>query len=247
MKLVEYGKENTLVAVLLHGGGLGPWSFRAVAELLQDDFHVIVPVLDGHGGSDDVFCSIEKNAERLIEYIDVNCGGRVGFIGGLSLGGQILCEMLSKRPDICDAAIIESASVFPSPSWISALMKPTMDMSYWLIAKRWFAKWQFKYLRIREDLFPEYFEDTVKIAKDDMTAFLKSSVEYKLKPSISETRAKVKVVAGGKEQRDIIRSAEAIHRAIPGSELYVKDGLYHGEWSIKHPKAYTETVREMLR
>lgn len=246
MRFMEYGKGNSRTLMLLHGGGLGWWSCRAIAEALEKDFHVVIPTLDGRGGADRSFVSIEENAAELIDYIDREHSGKVAFIGGLSLGGQILCEMLSKRADICDAAIIESASVFPSPSWISALMKPTMDMSYPLIRQKWFAKWQFKYLRIREDLFTEYFEDTVKIAKDDMTAFLKASVEYGLKPSISETRAKVKVVAGGKEQRDIIRSAEAIHRAIPGSELHVKDGLCHGEWSINHPEDYVETVREML-
>jgi pimeloyl-ACP methyl ester carboxylesterase len=246
MKLIEYGKENSRTVLLLHGGGLGWWSYRAIAEALAKDFRVVIPTLDGHGGADRPFVSIEENAVEIIDYIDREHSGKVDFIGGLSLGGQILCEMLSLRPDICDAAIIESASVIPSPKWISSLIKPTMDMSYSLISKKWFAKWQFKYLHIREDLFTEYFKDTVKIAKDDMTAFLKASIEYGLKPSMSETRAKVKVTAGGKEQRDIIRSAEVIRDAIPGSELVIKNGLYHGEWSINHPDDYAATVRKML-
>ena len=69
MKVVEYGRENNRVAMLLHGGGLGPWSFRAVAELLQDDFHVIVPVLDGHAGSDDGFVSIRATASSKGEVV----------------------------------------------------------------------------------------------------------------------------------------------------------------------------------
>ena len=246
MKLIEYGKGNSRTAILLHGGGLGWWSCRAVAKALEGEFHVVIPTLDGHGGSDRPFISIEENATELIDYIDREHLGKVAFIGGLSLGGQILCEMLSIRAEICDVALIESASVIPSPSWVSALMKPTMDMSYPLIGQKWFARWQFKYLRIREDLFQEYFEDTAKIAKDDMTAFLKASVQYGLKPSVGITKAKVKVVAGGKEQRGIIRSAEVIHKAIPGSELVIKEGLYHGEWSINHSNDYVKTVRKML-
>ncbi len=237
MKVIEYGCGNNRVAMLLHGGGLGPWSFRAVAELLQDDFHVIVPVLDGHGGSDDDFCSIEKNAERLIEYIDVNCGGRVDFIGGLSLGGQVLLEMLSIKPDVCAAAIIESASVIPS-KMTAALMKPTMDMSYWLIAKRWFAKLHFEYLKIRDDLFEKYFEDTKKITKENMTAFLAASTAYGMKGCIGEAGARVTVAVGGKEMKNVILSAEKIQSAIHGSELVVKNGLCHGEWSINHPEDY---------
>ena len=244
MRVIEYGRENDRVAMLLHGGGLGPWSFRAVAELLQDDFHVIVPLLDGHAESDDVFCSIEKNAESLIEYIDVNCGGRVDFIGGLSLGGQVLLEMLATKPDICGAAIIESSSVIPSKI-TSALMKPTMDMSYWLIAKRWFAKWQFEYLKIRGDLFEEYFEDTKKITKENMTAFLAASTAYEIKESISKSNAKVIVAVGEKEMRSMQLSSKKIHGAVHDSELVVKNGLCHGEWSINHPEDYASCVAEM--
>ena len=36
------------------------------------------------------------------------------MIGGLSLGGQILLEILSHRKDICKYAIVESALVIPS-------------------------------------------------------------------------------------------------------------------------------------
>ena len=247
MRFIEFGKEKSRALILLHGGGLGWWSCRAIAEALEKDFHVVIPTLDGHGGADRSFLSIEENARAIIDYIDNEHSGKVAFIGGLSLGGQILCEMLSLRGEICEVALIESASVVPSPKWISALMKPTMDMSYPLISQKWFAKWQFKYLRIREDLFPEYFEDTVKIAKDDMTAFLKASIEYGLKPSVGETQARVIVLTGGKEQRGVIQSAEAIHKAIPKSEFIIKEGFYHGEWSINHPNDYADMVKELLR
>lgn len=246
MKLIEYGKENGRTAILLHGGGLGWWSCRATAEALAKDFHVVIPTLDGHSGADRSFISIEENAAELIDYIDREYSGKVAFIGGLSLGGQILCEMLSLRSDICEVALIESASVIPYPSWISALMKPTMDMSYPLISKKWFARWQFKYLRIRDDLFSEYYEDTVKITKEDMTAFLAASVEYALKPSISDAKADVIILSGGREQRSILRSSEAIHSAITGSKVVIKDGLYHGEWSINYPKEYADMVGDML-
>ena len=246
MEFVEYGRGNKRVAMLLHGGGLGPWSFRAVAELLENDFHVIVPVLDGHAGSADGFVSIEKNARRLAEYISQNHGGRVEFVGGLSLGGQILLEMLSTKPDICDAAIIESASVVPS-KLTAALIKPTMDMSYWSISKKWFAKWQFEYLKIRSDLFDEYFEDTSKITKENMTAFLAASTAYEMRESISKSNAKVIVAVGAKEKRSMQLSAKKIHDAIHGSELVIKNGLCHGEWSINYPEDYASCVRKMTK
>ena len=70
MRYVEYGKENREVIILLHGGGLSWWNYREAAEILMADYRVILPVLDGHSGSDDDFTTIEQNAARIIEWID---------------------------------------------------------------------------------------------------------------------------------------------------------------------------------
>lgn len=36
MKTVEYGKENQEIILLLHGGGLSWWNYKAVAERIAD-------------------------------------------------------------------------------------------------------------------------------------------------------------------------------------------------------------------
>ena len=143
MVTIEYGKENSDVIMLLHGGGLSWWNYREVAESLQSKYHVILPILDGHAGSDQDFVSIEDSARKIIEYIDEVHSGSVALIGGASLGGQILLEMLARRSDICRFAIIESALVSPM-ELTRLLVKPMMDMSYGLIKQRWFSRLQFK-------------------------------------------------------------------------------------------------------
>ena len=181
MKIIEYGKQNPEVIMLLHGGGLSWWNYRSEAELLCDRYHVVLPILDGHAGSDADFTSIEENASRIISYIDKECGGSVFLIGGLSLGAQILVEMLSQRADLCQKAVIESASVIPSRI-THALIGPTFSSTYGMIQKEWFAKLQFRYLRIREDLFEDYYRDTAQISKANMIAFLKANTAYETKP-----------------------------------------------------------------
>lgn len=94
--------------------------------------------------------------------------------GGLSLGAQVLTEMLSQREDICRYAIVESASVIPSRI-TNALIEPAFASSYGLIRRKRFAKMQFQYLRIRDELFEEYYRDTAKINKSNVIAFLKAN------------------------------------------------------------------------
>ena len=231
--------------MLLHGGGLSWWNYRSEAELLCDRYHVVLPVLDGHAGSGTDFVSIEENAARIISYIDREYGGSVLLIGGLSLGAQVLTEMLSRRADICRYAIIESASVIPS-SVTNAMVGPAFASSYSLIKKKWFAKMQFKYLRMKDDLFEDYYKDTAKISKSSMIAFLKANTAYGPKAELRECRAKVRVVVGEKEQKGMLRSAQMLHGMLPESTLEVKKGLFHGEYSINHAEQYVSDLTEWI-
>ena len=232
--------------MLLHGGGLSWWNYRAEAELLSGRYHVVLPILDGHAESDHDFTSIEENASRVISFIDREYGGSVLLIGGLSLGAQVLVEMLTRRENICQYAILESASVIPARI-THALIRPTFASSYGLIGKKWFAKAQFQYLRICDDLFLDYYRDTVKITKDNMIAFLKASASYALKAPFRDTAAKVHVYVGERETVRILRSAEAICRALPSAGLHRLPGLRHGEFSINHADRYADAIRQIVR
>ena len=241
----EFGQQNPDVIMLLHGGGLSWWNYREVAQKLAEQYHVVLPVLDGHAGSEASFTTIEENAAKLITYIDAHFGGQILAIGGLSLGGQIAVEMLSQRKDICQYALLESALVKPM-KLTSALLGPTFDMSYGLIKQKWFAKLQADYLGIPKVLFDDYYRDTCKISKADMIAFLKANSLYTIKPSLSKTTAKVKIVAGAKEQKSIRVCAEMLNRAIPGSSMEILPGLRHGDLSINHPQRYAWMLTEWI-
>jgi len=243
MRIREFGTDNKETMIFLHGGGLSWWNYRREAELLSSDYHIVLPILDGHADSDRPFTSIEDNASEIIRFIDENYNGSVLLIGGLSLGAQILLEILSQRTDICRYAVAESASVIPSKI-TNALIGPSIALSYGLIKKRWFAKQQFKALHIQESLFEEYFSDTPKITKRDMIAFLKANTAYKTKPELQNCQAQVRIIVGAKEHKKMIRSAELLNSLIPGSHLEIKDGLHHGEYSINYPEKY---IKELIK
>ena len=244
MTIKEFGKQNKNTALLLHGGGLSWWNYREVAKLLEKEYHVILPVLDGHAGSDMPFNSIEENAARLISYIDTHCGGQVTVLSGLSLGSQVVLEMLSQSPNICQYVLIESALVKPS-LLTHALIGPVFGMSYGLIKQRWFAKIQADYLGIPKALFEDYYRDTCAIDKADMIAFLKANCTYEIKTGLTETTAKVKIVVGSCEQKSILDSAKLLHSTIPGSQLEILPGLHHGDLSLNYPERYVQVLKHV--
>ena len=204
-----------------------------------------MPILDGHTESDKDFTTIEENAKEIIEYIDEHCGGSVLMIGGLSLGGHILLEILSQRKDICQYAVVESALVRPSKLTYS-MIKPVFGSCYGLIKHKWFSNLQFKSLKIKPDLFAHYFRDTCAISKKDMIAFLQANSIYSLKESIKECTARVYIYVGEKESRSMRKSAKDIHDILPQSTLYVLPKLYHGEFSINYGNDYATKIRHII-
>ena len=245
MVTVEFGEHNKEVIILLHGGGLSWWNYLDVAELLKEKYHVVIPLLPGHAGSDKDFTTIEDCAIDFIAYIDREYGGSVAFIGGLSLGGQILVEMLTRRNDICKYALIESALVIPMKI-THAFVKPMMDSSFGLIKKEWFARLQFKYLKMKADLFDDYYRDTCKISKEDMIAFLESNSAYSIKPALRDAQAKVHIVFGSKEQSSIRTSGKLLNRMIPDSTLESLPGYNHGDLSLNHPEQYAQILLTLI-
>lgn len=242
MNAVEYGKQNQDVIVLLHGGGLSWWHYREAAERLAEHFHVVLPILDGHAGSDRPFTTIEANAASLIQYVDETFGGHVLLMGGASLGGQILAEILSQRSEICDYAVLESMLVLPM-KLTAALISPAFSMCYPLIQKRWFARWQFRSLHIKPSLFEDYYRDTCRITREDMTAFLKANADFRVKQTLGSCKAKTLVAVGGRERPVMKRSAKQLAEKLPQAGLEVLKGLHHGEWSINQAGEY---VRKLL-
>ena len=242
MKYREYGKGKPKTVVLLHGGGLSWWSYREAAELLQDDYHVILPILDGHAGSDRSFTTIEENAAEIIDFIRSDLSGSVFLLGGLSLGAQVALEMFSQQSDICEHAIIESAAVIPSRV-THALIRPSIACSYGLIKQKWFARLQFRSLKIKNELYDDYYRDTCSITKEDMIAFLRANTSYTLKESLNNTNADVRIYYGEKEIRGIKQSAERIKELLPNASVSELSGMVHGEFSINHAADYVKTIR----
>ena len=246
MNYIEYGKAHNEVIVLLHGGGLSWWNYREVAEKLASNYHIILPILDGHAQSDADFTTIEDNAAEIINFINEKYSGSVLLIGGLSLGGQILLEILAQRSDICQYALIESALTVPS-KFTYAMIKPAFGSCYGLIKQKWFSKLQFKSLKIKQELFEDYFRDTCGISKSNMIAFLEENAMYYIKSSVKNCSAKVYVIVGEKENKAILKSAKIIHENSQDSVLHVLPKMHHGEFSINHADDYVNKLQSIIR
>lgn len=244
MRFHLFGKADHPPIVLLHGGGLSWWSWQPIVDGLQDQYRLIVPTLDGHDDDGDTtFRSIADSAAQCLAYLDANYGGSVYAIAGLSIGAQIVVEMLARRPKLARYAIIESALVYPLAG--SGLMAALTPLFYGLIQNKRVARKQAQVLQIPDSLFERYYAASLRMTCQSLANITRSNGHFPLPASISETQANVRIVVGGAELGIMKRSASRLHEAIPGSTLRVFPGWKHGAASLAHPDLYLQMARTL--
>lgn len=242
----EASQENKPFVIWLHGGGLSDWSLKGMVKQFQEDYCVITPIIDGHGETgEEPFISIANSAEKLINFIDIYCGGKVFLLGGLSLGAQIVIEVLSRREDIAEYAVIESALVYSMKN-IAVCMTPFYTLLYGLINKRWFSKLQAKSLRLPPEQFEQYYQDSRKMSKQSLINITMSNGNYELKEKIAKTKSRVLIIVGGKEINIMKKSAIRLDDAIDKSRLHIASKMKHGEFSLVYPENYVKLVKEFI-
>jgi pimeloyl-ACP methyl ester carboxylesterase len=246
MTFPEAGNPAHPTIILLHGGGLSSWSFDEVAQGLQPEYHVVTPIIDGHGGNDgSQFISIENSAQKLIAYIDQKYKGKVFALGGLSIGAQIATEVLSQRGDIADYAVLESALVYPIKG-TKAFSAALCRLFYGFIRRRWFSRLQARVLFVPTEMFERYYQDSLAISKQSLINLTVSNGSYSLKHSVSAVRAKTLILVGEKELGIMKKSAVRLHHAIKGSTLYVAPSMGHGELSLVHTAEFIKCLKDFF-
>lgn len=238
----EFGNKKNPVIILLHGGGLSWWSLKPQIEALQKDYYIVTPIIDGHGDDwQNTFISIEHSAEQVIDYIKDNFNGKVYAICGLSIGAQIVVEVISKEQSITENSVIESALVCPM-KMATKLTVPMYNLSYGLIKKRWFAKLQAKTLYVPDELFESYFLDSSRMTKQSLINITNSNGDYSISPTLRNTHAKVLILVGEKEISIMKKSANLLHDTIKGSSLKIIEKGGHGELSLVQTDKYIDLI-----
>ena len=246
MKYKEFGDRTHPTVVLLHGAGLSWWSFMDIIPFLKAEYHIVTPVIDGHGEDGATpFVSIQDSAQKLVQYIDANFQGKVLALCGLSLGGQIALEVLAKRADIATYAMVESAVVVPLKHSIR-LMGIVYRLSYGLNRQRWFAKMRARTLCVQAKLFEQYYRDNINMSRDSLVNIVRSHIAYAVPDTLKNTKASMLIIVGSEEIRMMDRSVRKLMDMLPQAQVCVMPGMKHGELSPEHCAEYLALAHHFM-
>lgn len=249
MHYKEYGDQNASLLLFLHGGGVSGWMWDNQIPYFSH-YHCIVPDLPGHGASHgDILFSMRDSAERFIELIEEKVAGKPAgrkvILIGFSLGAQVIIQILSLKPDLVDAAIINSALVRPSPLG-RKLIQPTIRLSYPLIRNKRFARLQAKTLYITEEQFQKYYEESCQMKLATLVSVLEENMSFGIPQSFREAHGKILVTVGAKEKAIMKKSAKDLVETSPNCTGAIIPEVGHGV-PIAMPDFFNQMVESWIQ
>ncbi|MEM5770137.1 MAG: alpha/beta hydrolase [Bacillota bacterium] len=246
MKYKEFGNMNGPTIILLHGEHLSWWSFKDIIDLLKMDYHIVAPVIDGHGeDGETTFLSIQEAAHKLIQYIDVKHQGKVFALCGVSLGAQIVVEMLSERAEIAEYALVESTLVVPYENSLRSRFAASR-LAYVLSRQKWLARPLAKALCVKPELFPLYYQDCLHISYASWLNIEKSRTGYAVPKTLGTSTAKVLIIIGSEEIKAMDKSVRLLMNTVQKPYVCVVPEMKHGELSLAHCTEYLALVKNFM-
>lgn len=255
MKYHEFGDKDLPPILLIHGGGSSWWNYLRQARILSEKYRVILPTLNGHGEEYQLdYVSTEDSALEILDFIKENYGGKVFAIGGVSLGGQIAMELLSLDGDIAEKVIIDGSLCISQPK----LAKISIFMVR-PFGKLMFSKFSCKLqLGMMNKIYPKlaypeeikdyYLEDLPRTPIKTLVTIYKTYMgRYKLKDTISDSKAQVLYIYGEKELNCVKASAKLFQQLHPNTILYEAKGYNHGYLSAYLPQEWIDLVEPFLK
>ncbi|GKX66566.1 alpha/beta fold hydrolase [Inconstantimicrobium mannanitabidum] len=241
MVFKEFGQQNKPIVVLIHGF-LMPWKmWEPQIEEFSKEYHVIVPILEGHQkNNQNIFTSIENNSNQIIDYLEKHNFKEIFAICGLSLGASITVDILGRDRLIVKKAIIDAGI---TPICVTKIQKTFIVyrslFETCLVRKsKKMLEMVFKpqdYSRVRVD---EIYEMLQHISNDTVKNVYSSIFTYKLPEDLSNIKTEIRYWYGTKEGNQRKRDAEFIIKVFPNAKYQVFDGYAHGQLCVGNPNLY---------
>lgn len=255
MRFHEFGDPGAPVVMLVHGGGNAWWNYLRQARVLAKRFRVVLPTLDGHGEEfGEEYLSTEAEAEKILEYIDKHCRGGLFLLGGVSLGGQIALEVLSRRADVARRAIIDGALCLPRPAMARACgfgataLRPLLFSRAACRLQLWALRAFFPGdMRFPAEMEGLYLRDMPRVSGRTLRTMYRTYMgEYRLKGSIARSNARIECWYGEREMRCVKESARAVASLAPHCKVREAVGCDHGTLADYRPDEWLRFAEGIL-
>jgi triacylglycerol lipase len=224
--------------LLLHGLGADRSSFEAIAGLLSQQHHLIIPDLIGFGESDlaaDGDYGIDAQVERIERFVGA-LGLQRFHLGGNSMGGWIAAAYAARFPDKVQSLWLLAAAGTGEMLETEAVRVRQSDGRYLLLArdaaefdgllerlfrKRPFLPFCFRHVGARRAAAAFALHARI------FDQLLERGEEYRLEPLLPQVTAPTLLCWGEHDQVVPLTVMQSFHLLLPNSNIAVIPGVGH--------------------
>lgn len=251
MEIKEFGFGNKRIALLIHGGYVSWKTLNTQILELQKDYHVFVPILDGHNLDDDSeLISIEQEAAQILSYFENQNILHIDVMYGASLGADIVLEILFQNGNFSKYAFIESGSLGINKLLAIPLVFITKTAMYKGVrgSKRWekFIDNFLEGIKMPEELYQDTKDILKHMSKRTIENVQKLVCNYKLKASAKDIATKCLVVYTSKEKSYMEKPYKKLASMNRNFSIKCLDGYNHGQLCIGEPCRQLEMLKEFI-
>lgn len=227
--MIKYSISGNLkgdAIVFINGAGVGPWMWNNQINYFTNN-KCITFDLPGHGINSDMDFTTIKNCANIIRKLIINeSNTQKAVIIGHSIGAQILMFLLEFYEEVVERAVIISGLNQPMPM-INFMIKPMINCLMPVVKWRGFAKMQSKQLAIPDNMFENYYRDSINMSKETLKNILYENSNYNFQNS-SNTLVKALILVGENEKNIMKQSAFKNRKLIQNSNAYIIKNAAHG-------------------
>lgn len=241
----ETGRENEETIIFLHAEGFSGWMWDEQINYFKN-YHLIVPDLPEHGKSHEVKpFTIQGAAEMVMELIEDHADGRANLVG-ISLGAQIIIQILSKAPEMVDHALISGTLVrgIQNTESLMNLLNNIINTYGPVKNTDFFIKAYMRTYNISKTYFNKFKDSTYQIDNLALERVLREKLLYKL-PEHNAADTKVLIMAGEKDYGIIKDSSRSIVNKYPNYKAFLALKTGH-LWNLESPENFNSILNAWL-
>ncbi len=243
----ETGENNDETLLFLHGDGIAGWMWDKQVESFSD-YHCIVVDLPGHGKSSEAKSfTIKDTAEMIIGIIRDHAHGKKAHLVGISMGAQIIVQILSTAPEVVDHALISGTLVrtaAPTEIFLK-LLNHLIEIYIPVKNNPLYIKSYMRSYNIPKNLYNKFKESTCAIKQDSLDKIIRENMLFKMPKDLENAYVPVLVMTGEKDYRIVNESAEKLMNVLPNSKRAYALRVGH-MWNMENPELFNNVLRAWI-
>ena len=245
----EFGNKNSPTILLLHAFGMHWSMWQGVIDGLKDDYHLLVPSLEGHEDKNrSVFTTVDHNAQLLSEWLCQNSYENIDAVVGVSLGGAITIKLLLMKTLHITYAIIDAGIVPVGFNRMQELREVCSNLFM-----TWMAAHSLTAMKLA-GLYEQYGEDQMKKLHTMLKTISWRTAKnvfygvdtYSIPDHLSDVSTKIAYWYGSLEGNERKPGAQRIARLFPNVIISCWDGYNHAQMCLKEPGFYVTQVKKFM-